>query len=243
MLRHPQLGSAHHPVTPQGGLSGCLSTNACLCRASQPSLEESALLSSHDVHTAWRHMKTANGTSHPSFLSLIISCLLLSYTWAGTLAYRCYSTGNCSMTAIKQAPCQPGRMCRLNTVEWAKGSPPACRVSAHVSLTGGLPATLPPWDSGPPLTLFHSILCFFSASSTSSSEPGFCGPLRGEMPASSTSCQSPELGTFCPFFTAIYTTREHVEGLQGQSPDEGPRDALHQPYNQETLSCQSSCSP
>ena len=163
MLRHPQLGSAHHPVTPQGGLSGCLSTNACLCRASQPSLEESALLASHDVHTAWRHMKTANGTSHPSFLSLIISCLLLSYTWAGTLAYRCYSTGNCSMTAIKQAPCQPGRMCRLNTVEWAKGSPPACRVSAHVSLTGGLPATLPPWDSGPPLTLFHSILCFFSA--------------------------------------------------------------------------------
>ena len=41
--------------------------------------EESALCASHDVHTAWRHMKTANGTSHPSFLSLIISCLLLSY--------------------------------------------------------------------------------------------------------------------------------------------------------------------
>lgn len=55
------------------------------------------------------------------------------------------------------------------------------------------------------------------------------------MPATSISCQSPELGIFCPFFTAIYTTREHMEGLQGQFPDEGPRDALHKPYNQETL--------
>lgn len=155
-----------------------LSTNARLCRAGQPSLEESAFRASCGVHTAWRHTKTANRTSHPSFLSLIISCLLSSYTWACAPAHGCYSTGNCSMTAIKQTPChlQPGRMCTLNTVEQAKGSPPACRVSAHLSLTGGLPAPLPPCDSGPPVTLFRSILCFFSASSASSSEPGFHGP-------------------------------------------------------------------
>ena len=49
-----------------------LSTNACLRRASQPGLEESALHASHDVHTDWWHTKTASGTSHPSFLSLVI---------------------------------------------------------------------------------------------------------------------------------------------------------------------------
>lgn len=53
---------------------------------------------------------------------------------------------------------------------------------------GGLPAPLTPWDSGPPVTLFRSILCFFSASGASSSEPGFHGLLRGEMPALSASC-------------------------------------------------------
>ena len=108
-----------------------LSTNACLCGAGQPSLEESAFQASHGVYTAWRHTKTTNGTSHPSFLSLIISCLLASYTWACAPAHRRYSTGNCSMRAIKQAPwhLQPGRMCTMQMVERVKGSPPARWVS------------------------------------------------------------------------------------------------------------------
>ena len=221
-----------------------LSTNACLCGAGQPSLEESAFQASRGVYTAWRHMKTTNGTSHPSFLSLIISCLLSSYTWACAPAHRCYSTGNCSMTAIKQAPChlQPGRMCTVHMVERVKGSPPACRVSAHLSPTG---VSRRLWPLG---TQAHQSRSF-AASSASSRRPvqvpaslvftAFCvGRCLPSLPVAKVL----SWGFSVLFFTAVSTTREHVEGLQGQFPEEGPRDALHKPYNRETL-CLASPAP
>lgn len=141
------------------------------------------------------------------------------------------------MTAIKQAAChlQPARMCTVNMVEWAKGSPPACRVSAHLSLTGASRRLCP---RGTQAHQSHS----FAASFASSRRPV-------QVPASlvfTALCvgrclPSPPVAKVLSWGFSVLSSlpspqhREHVEGLQGQFPDEGPRDALHKPYNRETL--------